>query len=46
MAVNEAVPTEYRGVEFRSKSEAMFALWLDLELCCSDQLDEQRKLSP
>lgn len=25
----KAVPTEYRGVRFRSKCEAQFALWLD-----------------
>jgi len=27
----EARKTEYKGIEFRSKSEAMFALWLDLK---------------
>lgn len=26
----EAVPTEYRGVRYRSKCEAMFARWLEL----------------
>lgn len=26
----KAVPTEYRGIRYRSKSEAMFARWLDL----------------
>ena len=31
MARLEARPTEYRGVRFRSKCEAMFALWLDLQ---------------
>lgn len=28
--MKEAVETEYRGIRFRSKSEAMFALWIDL----------------
>lgn len=26
-----ARPTEYRGIQYRSKCEAMFALWLDLK---------------
>lgn len=26
----KAVPTEYRGIRYRSKSEAMFARWLEL----------------
>jgi hypothetical protein len=26
----EAIPTEYKGVVYRSKSEAMFARWLEL----------------
>lgn len=41
-----ASPTEYRGVRFRSKSEAMFALWLDLESSVNVAYkDEQRRLS-
>jgi hypothetical protein len=27
----KAIPTEYRGVRYRSKSEAMFARWLELD---------------
>lgn len=30
MASLEAVPTEYKGVVYRSKSEAMFARWIEL----------------
>lgn len=30
MAKLDAVPTEYKGVRYRSKCEAMFARWLDL----------------
>lgn len=28
----EAVPTEYKGVVYRSKCEAMFARWIELEM--------------
>ncbi|MFN9583403.1 MAG: hypothetical protein ACK566_12170 [Bacteroidota bacterium] len=31
MAITEARPTEYKGVRYRSKCEAMFARYLDLE---------------
>jgi hypothetical protein len=34
----KARPTEYKGVRYRSKCEAMFARWLDLECKC-DQYD-------
>lgn len=30
MSDPSATPTEYKGVRYRSKSEAMFARWLDL----------------
>lgn len=37
MAVLEARPTEYRGVVYRSKCEAMFARWLELK--CTEEGD-------
>ena len=30
----KARPTEYKGVVYRSKSEAMFARWLEIEITC------------
>lgn len=32
MAIKEARPTEYKGIRFRSKCEAMFARYLELQL--------------
>lgn len=46
MARLEARPTEYRGVRFRSKCEAMFALWLDLSEQPSDVVCEQWEYEP
>jgi hypothetical protein len=36
MKTMEATPTEYKGVEYRSKCEAMFARWLDI--CTTEHL--------
>jgi hypothetical protein len=45
MTIKEARPTEYKGILYRSKSEAMFARWLELrasswvrEVSCSGPL--------
>lgn len=35
----EAVPTEYKGVVYRSKCEAMFARWIELELIGNEKHD-------
>lgn len=31
MSSNKATPTEYKGIRYRSKCEAMFAKWLELD---------------
>lgn len=42
----QARPTEYKGVRFRSKCEAMFALWVDLAEQPSDVVCEIWEYEP